>query len=75
MIEWRRRNGDRDYRLDAFEVHGDAAVATYSWTTADGVRVSWSHALILRGDQIVRIQDFRDPAKALKAIRRRSAGG
>lgn len=70
MIEWRRRTGDHDYRLDAFEVHGDAAAAAYSWTTAEGVRVSWSHTLILRDGRIVRMQDFSDPEKALRAIRR-----
>jgi len=40
-----------------------------SWTTGEGSRVSWAQALALRDGQIVRIQDFAEPAKAFKAIR------
>jgi ketosteroid isomerase-like protein len=32
--------------------------------------VSWAQALSLRDGRIVQIQDFVDPAKAFKAIRR-----
>jgi hypothetical protein len=42
----------------------------FSWTTGDGVRAVWAQALILRDGRIVRIQDFRDPDKALRATRR-----
>jgi hypothetical protein len=52
-----------------FETNGDAAAVAYSWTTGDGKRAVWAQALILRDGRIVRIQDFREPAKALKAIR------
>ena len=36
----------------------------------DGSRGTWAHALILRDDRIVRMQDFADAANAFKAIRR-----
>lgn len=68
-LEKRQRLGDRDYRVDIVEVHGDAAAATFSWTTGNGDRVTWGQALILRDGRIVRMQDFTDPAKALKAAR------
>jgi ketosteroid isomerase-like protein len=69
-IENSRRVGDRDYRLDSVEVHGNRAAAAFSWTSADGERVRWAQALILRDGRIVRMQDFADPDKALRAIRR-----
>ena len=69
-IEWFRSNGARDYRLDAVDVRENAAAAAFSWTTGEGTRTSWSHALILRNGQIVHMQDFADPAKAFRAIRR-----
>ena len=68
-LEKRRRLGDRDYRVDIVEVHGNAAAATFSWTTGNGDRVTWGQALILHEGRIVHIQDFTDPAKALKAAR------
>jgi hypothetical protein len=51
-------------------VRENAAAATFSWTAGDGTRASWSHALILSNGQIVHMQDFADPEKALKAISR-----
>ena len=66
-IQKRRRLGDREYRVETVEVHGNAAAATFSWTTGDGDRVTWGQALILREGRIIRMQDFTDPAKALKA--------
>jgi ketosteroid isomerase-like protein len=51
------------------QVVGDAAAAAFSWTARDGSRASWAHALILRDGRIVRIQDFADPERALRAIR------
>jgi ketosteroid isomerase-like protein len=55
--------------VETVEVHGNAAAATFSWTTGTGERVTWGQALILRGGRIVHMQDFTDPAKALKAAR------
>jgi ketosteroid isomerase-like protein len=43
---------------------------SFSWTAGDGTRGEWAQALILRDGRIVHIQDFADPAKAFKAIRR-----
>jgi ketosteroid isomerase-like protein len=42
----------------------------FSWTTAEGERASWAQVLTLRDARIVRMQDYRDPAKALESIRR-----
>ncbi len=67
-IEWRRRSGESDYRLDRFERTANAAAVVFSWTAGDGSRRSWAQALVLRDGRIVHIQDFADPAKALKAI-------
>jgi ketosteroid isomerase-like protein len=69
-IESRRRAGDGDYRLDRFQRTDNAAAVVFSWTTRDGGRTSWAQALTLREGRIVQIQDFADPEKALKAIRR-----
>jgi ketosteroid isomerase-like protein len=68
-LEKRRRLGDRDYRVDTVVVRGNAAAATFSWTTGTGDRVTWGQALILRDGRIVHMQDFTNPAKALKAAR------
>ena len=68
-IEKRRRLGDRDYRVETVEGHGNAAAASFSWTTGNGDRVTWGQAMILRDGRIVRMQDFTDAEKALKAAR------
>jgi hypothetical protein len=69
-IEKRRHQGDGFYRLESVEVQGNGAAATFSWTAADGSHHHWAQALVLRNGQIAHIQDFADPAKALKAILR-----
>ena len=69
-IDWRRRSGDRNYILERFETAGNAAAASFSWTSADGRRGEWAQALILRDGRIVHIQDFASPDSAFKAIRR-----
>jgi ketosteroid isomerase-like protein len=51
-------------------VQGNGAAVTFSWTAADGSHHRWAQALVLRDGQIVHMQDFADPDKALKAIRR-----
>ena len=68
-VEWRRRAGDRDYKIDRFEATDEAVAVAWSWGATDGSRGSWAQALILRDGRIVHIQDFADPAKAFKAIR------
>jgi len=68
-IEKRRRLGDREYRVETVEVHGNAAAATFSWTTGNGDRVAWGQALVLHPGRIVRMQDFTNPEQALKAAR------
>jgi len=56
--------------LDRFESTNNAAAVAFSWTTREGARAEWAQALILKDGRIVHIQDFADPAKAFKAIRR-----
>jgi hypothetical protein len=69
-IDSRRRQGESEYRLDRLEVAGDAAAVAFSWEARGGTRVSWAQALALREGRIVHMQDFADPQKAFKAIRR-----
>ena len=56
--------------LERFESSGNAAAVSWSWTKADGTRAEWAQAVILRDGRIVHMQDFSDPSKAFKAIRR-----
>jgi len=55
--------------VETVEVHGNAAAATFSWTTGNGDRVAWGQALVLHAGRIVRMQDFTNPEQALKAAR------
>lgn len=56
-IEWRRRAGVTEARLESIEVAGDRAAVTVSWSGADGERSRWSHLLELRDGRIVRMKD------------------
>ena len=56
--------------IDRFEASADAAAVSFSWETAEGKRIEWAQALVLRDGQIVHIQDFSDPEKAFRSIRR-----
>ena len=56
-IEWRRRAGVTEARLDSLEVTGDRVAVTVSWNGPDGERARWSHVLELHDGRIVRMKD------------------
>lgn len=75
MIGRRRRAGDRDYRIDSVEQHGDRVIVAFSWSDATGKRHAWAQALQLEDGRIVDIQDYKSPARAAVATRLRAVFG
>jgi hypothetical protein len=70
-----RRSGDRDYRLDNVEQHGDRVVVSFSWVNHTGRRHHWTQALRIREGRIVDMQDYRSPKQAVAVARLRAAFG
>lgn len=56
-IDWRRKEGVTEARLDSLELNGDRATVRVSWRSPDGERERWSHLLELRDGRIVRMRD------------------
>ncbi|HEU0335323.1 MAG TPA: hypothetical protein VFR43_02145 [Gaiellaceae bacterium] len=65
-----KQEGATDWRIDELRANGDRVAVAYSWRTPNGARTLWAQLLKLRGDKIVDIQDFANPAKALRRVPR-----
>jgi ketosteroid isomerase-like protein len=64
MIDWRRKIGDQDYRVDRVEQRGSRIIVTVSWADKNGRRHDWAHVLTLKDGKIIDIQDYASPTRA-----------
>jgi hypothetical protein len=72
-MEWRRKAGDRDARLDSVEHRGSRVVVAFSWSEQSGRRHDWAQVLDLKDGKIIDIQDYAKPSRAALATRLRAA--
>jgi len=72
-VQWRRKAGDHDGRIDSVEQRGNRAVVAFSWADRDDNRHHWAHALELRDGKIIAMKDFANPSRAALATRLRTA--
>jgi hypothetical protein len=72
-MDWRRKAGDRDGRLDSVERHGNRVVVAFSWSERTGKRHEWAQVLQLKDGKIVAMQDYAKPSRAELVTRVRTA--
>lgn len=73
MVQWRRKVGDHDARIDSVEQRGSRVVIGLSWADREGMRHDWAHVLELREGKILAIKDYARPSRATLATRLRTA--
>jgi len=73
MIDWRRKLGDQDYRVDRVEQRDGRIIVAVSWADKDGRRHNWAHALTLKDGKIIDMQDYASLARAAAMARLRAA--
>jgi ketosteroid isomerase-like protein len=72
-IDWRRKAGDRDGRVDSVEQRGDRVIVAFSWADHEDNRHDWAQVLELRDGKIISMQDYAKPSRAALATRLRTA--
>ncbi|HEX2426615.1 MAG TPA: hypothetical protein VHI53_01740 [Gaiellaceae bacterium] len=72
-MDWRRKAGDRDGRLDSVERCGNRVVVAFSWSERTGKRHEWAQVLQLKDGKIVAMQDYAKPSRAGLVTRVRTA--
>jgi hypothetical protein len=63
-MDWRRKAGDGDGRIDWLERRGDRVVVAFSWSESSGKRHEWAQVLELKDGKIVAMQDYAKPSRA-----------
>jgi hypothetical protein len=71
-MDWRRKAGDHDGRVDSVEQRGNRVVVAFSWLDRSDKRHEWAQVLELRDDKIVSMQDYAKPSSAALVIRFRT---
>jgi ketosteroid isomerase-like protein len=66
-IEFHRRQGAADWRLDDVRGRGDQVAVAFSWRAPDGTRARWAQLLTMSDGKIAAMRDYADPARALRA--------
>lgn len=72
-MEWRKKAGDHDGRLDSVEQRANRVVVAFSWSDSEDHRHDWAQVLDLRDGKVVAIQDYASPARAALTTRLRVA--
>ena len=72
-MDWRRKAGDHDARLDSVTHRGDRVVVAFSWSERNGKRHEWAQVLHLKDGRIIAMQDYAKPSRAVLAARLRTA--
>ena len=72
-MDWRRKAGDRDGRLDSVEHRGSRVIVAFSWSERYGRRHEWAQMLHLKDGKIIAMQDYAKPSRAALAMRLRAA--
>ena len=68
-IEWRRKVGDRDGRVDSVEHRGSRVVVAFSWSESNDKRRDWAQLLELKDGKIIAMQDYAKPSRAVLVTR------
>jgi ketosteroid isomerase-like protein len=72
-IDWRRKAGDHDGRIDSVEQRGSRVVVAFSWMDNTDNRHDWAQVLKLTDGKIIAMQDYAKPSNASIATRVRTA--
>jgi hypothetical protein len=72
-MDWRRKVGDHDGRLDSAEVRGNRVVVSFSWSDSSNKRHDWAQVLELKDGKIISMHDYAKPSRATLATRLRAA--
>jgi hypothetical protein len=71
-MDWRRKAGDHDGRLDSVEQRGNRVVVAFSWLDRNNKRHDWAQVLELTDDKIISIHDYAKSSRAAFATRLRT---
>ena len=71
-MDWRRKVGDHDGRLDSLEQRGNRIVVAFSWSERTGKRHEWAQVLKLKDGMIIEMDDFAKRSRAALAMRLRT---
>jgi hypothetical protein len=63
-MDWRRKAGDDDGRVDSVEQRGNCVVVAFSWLDRSDKRHEWAQVLELSDDKIVSMQGYAKPSSA-----------
>ena len=53
--------------MDEVREGGDRVAVAFSWNAPDGSRTRWAQLLTMRDGRIVRMEDYANPKRALRA--------
>jgi ketosteroid isomerase-like protein len=53
--------------LDEVREGGDRVAVAFSWNAPDGSRTRWAQLLKMQNGRIIRMQDYANPKRALRA--------
>ena len=68
-MEWRKKLGDHDGRLDSIEQRGNRVVVAFSWLDSSDTRHDRAQVLELKDGKVIDIQDYAKPSRAALATR------
>lgn len=63
-MDWRRKAGDHDGRVDSVEQRGNRVVVAFSWLDRSNKRHDWAQVVELKDGKIVSMQDYAKPSSA-----------
>ena len=71
-MDWRRKAGDHDGRVDSVEQRANRVVVAFSWSDRDDKRRAWAQVVELKDGKIVSMQDYARPSPAVLVTRFRT---
>jgi ketosteroid isomerase-like protein len=71
-IDWRRKSGDHDGRVDSVQQRANWVVVAFSWKDNTDRRHEWAQVLELVDGKIIAMQDYAKSSSAALATRLRT---
>jgi len=71
-MDWRRKAGDHDGRVDSVEQRGNRVVVAFSWSDRGNKRHECAQVLELKDDKVVSMQDYAKLSSAALVTRLRT---
>jgi hypothetical protein len=71
-MDWRRKAGDHDGRVDSVDQRGNRFVVAFSWSDRGNKRHEWAQVVELKDGKIVSMQDYAKPSRAALVTRLRT---